>query len=496
MTDARSQAGSSQLDRDAPEGDDVRPAEAPTEPAEKGQSSDSAAPGSGGPESGAPSANPGSADPGDAFEDVEAAVGRLDDLVDDDGGAPDAELDEREIQEMLAAVDRLDADPIDDPETDDPEIAESNGGGGVDRVEAARKSGGYQDSTFEQTAGESPDADAPETPGPPGTQDVPGTPEPRSAGDVEASGSVSAAPEVGDAAPSTDTAPADDTAVTSEDQAASAPPGESPSGDAAPRWVRREATPTDRDPTLSEVDKALADDISNLVPDDFESIDAVLNAVFEESAAVVQSDDHGSAVVRNTMFEASESGLNDEQTDRPLADAPDDAGPADSPDASAEFAESTAAAVPEPPAEPKQPSPVAPSHVPPASSSGDDAGQSGDAQGPTHAGAPPAAAPADDPAPAASGTSPDDSPATAPPDDADNTGVINPASVLQVWRERIKPAVRPITRRARRWTFGMLKMLAWPLAVSPRGVRVAVSWLALTLVFWVPVVWVLVLFFL
>ncbi|MEE8507711.1 MAG: hypothetical protein V3T07_01490, partial [Myxococcota bacterium] len=156
---------------------------------------------------------------------------------------------------------------------------------------------------------------------------------------------------------------------------------------------------------LAEIDQAIADDLDGLVPGGYESVDDVLQGVFEEVATLVQEAENAPAVVH-------------------------------------------------PAAETK---PADPGETPPAA-----------APAPSEAATPKPAKTDRDPAP----------PADAPPEPTERMVELK-RKARSVW-SAVEPTVVVV-----------LKGANYPLRFLPDPVRQIVDWIALTLVFWVPITWVI-----
>ena len=178
--------------------------------------------------------------------------------------------------------------------------------------------------------------------------------------------------------------------------------------------------------TLSEVDESLAEDVDNLLQGDFESIDAVLDGVFEEQATIVQR-------------------LGEKLP--PPAPAP--APPTEAP-----------VALEAPPSPPVEVAPVEPV-----------------------AAAEPQAIPEPVPAPVA--IEPEPAPVKVQRPVRDPAPV--PAAQPKTPRKPSALAARllpPIVR--------VLSTMNYPLRSLPSGFRTIIDWAALSLLVWVPIVWIMV----
>ncbi len=422
------------------------------------------------------------------LDDIAALVNDLnaEDFTDDGGG--DDDLDEQAINDMLAAVEQLEAE-------------------GKQSVEAA----GDDDHTAA-----APEKDA-----------VP---------PAEASGPVD------DARPGDPSAEAPDVQTAPDPPAEQARVEESAAGrsapDAQPTSPSPPAADSGRDPTLAEIDAALADDIDGLMPDDADSIDAMLDALFESSAAIVEQGEGGSTTVRNTMFESSDDASADEASPPGKGEPVGDPAP---PAPSARDALTPDTVSPDEPVAPGQPdgADLSPPPAEPGTAgqpgsvssagggvvAGVDGGDAAEQAAPAEAvaGSELASDPADlatvtaaaDPPPMPTGDAPDGIPSAedfeqggvfdlSAGDMGDDELVENAASgaaadgtpdLQKIWQRKVRPIVQPIASQSVQAVRALLKLSALPLAAAPPKVRAVVSWIALTLVFWVPLVWVFALFF-
>jgi hypothetical protein len=189
-------------------------------------------------------------------------------------------------------------------------------------------------------------------------------------------------------------------------------------------------------PGLSDVDAALAAEVDALLEGEFESVSEVLQSVFEETAAVVETGAADATVWPGQRTAAStppSSSVAPPQA-APVKDRTPGAAPGSRP--AAQDTHAARAPVPAP-----MPAPA------------------------------PESAPAPLPVPApVTPTSPAQVPAT--------TAATAPFP-LRIWR-RVEPGV-----------IAVLRILNLPQRRLPARVRPLLDWLALTLVFWVPVVWLI-----
>lgn len=209
-------------------------------------------------------------------------------------------------------------------------------------------------------------------------------------------------------------------------------------------------------PALTKIDQAIAADADALLQGDFETIDAVLEGVFEEQAALVQMDDKSPAANPRAMAASRAAAAPPQAPIAPRIEAP--APPVElSIPSAAEVAATAASAQSEEfsatPAEAEF-DPVAASQAEPA-------------------------APAIAQTPAIAHAR-DESAAPA----ADGGG-----------KSKFKLAAPslPIVPLLKRGVVGVLMIINFPLRFVPASQRPMVDWIALSLLGWVPVVWVLVL---
>jgi hypothetical protein len=249
---------------------------------------------------------------------------------------------------------------------------------------------------------------------------------------------------------------------------------------------RRDSTAPGEDIALSELDDLIASNLDEALQGNFESIDAVLDGVFDERAVLVQNAD-GSPVVPNTQREMT-------SVPPPKAAEPDSVAESSSSPTPAEHAvtpvpkatetpaniaaESAAESVAEslPPvaeAKPVTTAPIANSSPPPATPP---------AAAPEAVAAAAVAAVAEAPAVAAigGGTSIASADGEPRPNHSETTEVSNS-------KKRFAQPSGVVLDGVRR----LLAIVNSPLAKLPQHMRPMVDWVALTLLAWVPIVWLM-----
>ncbi|UCD74960.1 MAG: hypothetical protein JSV91_14380 [Phycisphaerales bacterium] len=229
------------------------------------------------------------------------------------------------------------------------------------------------------------------------------------------------------------------------------------------------ADATGGEAALNALDEALADDVDHLLEGSFESVDEVLDGVFEEQAVLVQEDPDSAAVVpdRPPAAEAEPAG----EAGPKAAAAPDQ----DSPPVEGVF-ETVEAVVEEEESEPL------PESSPPPATENAQAPEAGEVKGGAERGgdhAPAETLQVDEPE---SGKSEADEPA---PD--------LPPSRMTIRSQRLADRGARLWRHAEPVLIKALTVANYPLRFLPEQVRPVVDWIALSLLFWVPIVWLIVL---
>ncbi len=246
----------------------------------------------------------------------------------------------------------------------------------------------------------------------------------------------------------------------------------------------------ERDLSLQEIDRALADDVDSLLNGDFEAVAEVLNDVFDEEAMIVEEPEEDPEPAMPQMVQ-------DDPSAAPLDDQP---APADGVGEPIEG---------EPPAPPVAESPFAAQVAEPST----DSPRTEPATSVETSVAP--GAPGTPGAPADSKTTSSSALSELLPTRADSIPEPEPESAAAEKSSASEPegAVEPVTAVAEASgeieakdgaesvfspiesviTRG-LSCMNYPLRLLPPGVRPVVDWIALSLVFWVPIVWVIALF--
>ncbi|MHC4414832.1 MAG: hypothetical protein ACYS0G_06065 [Planctomycetota bacterium] len=293
-------------------------------------------------------------------------------------------------------------------------------------------------------------------------------------GDSPAAAATSAddaADPVGETAPATPPMPADADPPETDALAPGEPPvkgpdaGPAPPGDPVRAGAREQASPDEA--PLDEIDEAIAGEVESLLHGDYESVEEVLKGPPDEQA--VRPDEPERSTGSDDLDGEGDHGWAQEQASPPSATLGDDA--ADAPSA-------------EPPVVPDEPEPSAfeppdapadassPAQEPAAVAGPDDPAQQ---MGPA-ATAPPASDPASE-------TDAEiETVAAAPPSagrPAPTADRKRKAGKSSMWS-----AAEPRVIRA-------LERVNYPIRFLPHSARAVIDWIALSLIFWVPIVWLI-----
>lgn len=268
------------------------------------------------------------------------------------------------------------------------------------------------------------------------------------------------------------------------DIASEATPAESKEPTATPvlEQQKKESTPkeikplpnvplTQQDMAMRALDEAMADDVAQMVAGDSEAIEKVLDGIFDEQAILVQNEE-------DFMNESAPGGMM--QSDNPVGDRGAESGPpSDTPMETAsdigEVIDEEIAALASPETR-KETSTTSVSDMPETDEkSSDQAAQK-----------PAAATKVADAAEVEATKVADAAEVEAAPAEPQ----LAPAEQEHKWKERVQAAFEIIEPPL----VTVLTGMNYPLRKIPEQFRPAVDWLALSLVFWVPIVWVLALF--
>ncbi len=222
---------------------------------------------------------------------------------------------------------------------------------------------------------------------------------------------------------------------------------------------------------MRALDEAMADDVAQMIAGDTDAIEAVLDGIFDEQAILVQNDE-------DFMNESALGGMI--QSDNPVEESGEKSGsPSDSPMETAsdigEEIDEEIAAIGSPETR-KETSTASVSDLPETDEKSIDQA-------------------AQKPAAATKVVSAAEAEATKVARAAEAEAVtgepqLAPAERKNKWLERVQAAIEIIEPPL----ITVLSGLNYPLRKIPKKLRPAMDWLALSLVFWVPIVWVLALF--
>jgi hypothetical protein len=254
-----------------------------------------------------------------------------------------------------------------------------------------------------------------------------------------------------------------------------------------------------RDPALQEIDEALADDVESLLHGDFEAVSAVLDDVFDDRTSTRQEaseassraeelsdsrpDDSEPAIDAPTVSATPATGTRPaaESEDEPSAPETDGIAPeasdslADASVASPDRVDLTADVH----AEPEEPPASEPARESRDEVDAPAAPEPGEASPPAPPHEPVDSAPAET-SPAAES----EIEAQIEPDPADSGRVPGRPSVPgNQLQSGLEAALLPLAR-----------VMSVPMAFVPPRIRPMVDWIALSLIFWVPIVWIVALF--
>ncbi|MEM7228743.1 MAG: hypothetical protein AAF432_08005 [Planctomycetota bacterium] len=243
---------------------------------------------------------------------------------------------------------------------------------------------------------------------------------------------------------------------------------------------------------LEDEDRSIADNVESMLSGDFDSVDEVLDALFDPSTAVIQ-DDISDRELEAEFAEARDSltdSIADELVDSAVT-SPADAGvtastapvdvpaPAEAELATADVVAEMDAAANDAPADMADLLAEAPTSTP-----ADDVPE----EAPVEAEASPPPVEASEPEPVAVA-------ATSEPDLADMSDFVEPQELepasatveskvsLGALLERAEPIVLPVMR-----------IVSFPMNFVPESHRRTLDFIALTMIFWVPIVWLIALF--
>jgi hypothetical protein len=226
-------------------------------------------------------------------------------------------------------------------------------------------------------------------------------------------------------------------------------------------------------PALTKIDQAIAADADALLQGDFETIDAVLEGVFEEQAALVQMNDKSPAANPRAMAARAPS--------KPSA-APPSTAHVEQPAPEAEPVTETPVDEPQQPSMPVEE--IAAASVEAEVETEPDLLQSS-----------PADAALETPSFALVEEAQSAIADMAPPRERamrHTTDRVDAAPIQELESVRRRSAL-PVLSMLKRGVIGVLTIVNYPLRFVPQSQRPMVDWIALSLLGWVPVVWVLVL---
>ena len=259
-----------------------------------------------------------------------------------------------------------------------------------------------------------------------------------------------------------------------------------------------------RGPTLRELDEALADDVEHLLDSEFDAVSDVLNNVFDQHAAIVQENEEDIVFIPAQVYDdVGQPGATPRQpasrAESPPAspDGDNESIPDTKTDKEAALIEGgTFETVDEVVSKSQQPTQGEPQTV--SQPATEDAGDS--------VLLPPRTEPEHEPEPVAPvaateqvASRSDDAEATAPavtapaatpPQEARE----EPASAEPVGEPASSEPKIPLLARIEPHIVAVLRGVNYPLRFVPAKARPIVDWLALSLVFWVPIVWIMALF--